>query len=90
MNNIDKIVSVETEYRPGDIPTLWVGVTAIVEDFVVVHQQTLNDPEELGPAECFMEFTVGDYEEDLVMNEPNIRELIEQFGTEWKLTSYDD
>jgi hypothetical protein len=24
------------------------------------------------------------------MNEPNIRELIEQFGTEWKLTSYDD
>jgi len=90
MNNIDKIISVETEYRPGEIPTLRVNVTAIVEDFVVVYQQTLNDPEELGPAECFMEFTVDDYEEDLVMNEPNIRELIEHFGTEWKLTSYDD
>lgn len=88
MNTIDRIISFEPKYYPGKNPFLSVKVVAIVEDFVVVHHQTMEDPEELGPAECVAVFTVEEYNDDFVINEQSIRDLINEYSPEWKLSDY--
>ena len=90
MYSIDRIISFEPTYYPGKSPFLSVRVVAIIEDFVVVYPQTELDPEERGPAECVAEFTLDEYEDDLVINEKSIRDLLDNYSPEWKLKEYGD
>lgn len=85
MNSINYITSVQTEYFPGEHPALWVRVFANVENMVLERRQTMEEPEEWGPADCYMEFTIYDYENDVTMNEKSIMELIEHYGDGWKI-----
>jgi hypothetical protein len=84
MSDILEIQFVKIEYQPK-IPGLWIRVRALVENAVLVHQQTHLDPEEWGSAICETEMTIDDYEPDLVLNEENIIELLDNFDCTWTL-----
>jgi hypothetical protein len=88
MTNILEVHFVEFEYQPK-ISGLWMRVRALVDNAVLVHQQTHLDPEEWGPAICETDLTIDDYESDLVLNEENIIEILDNSGCTWKLYETD-
>ena len=65
-----------------------VTVSAIIEDSVLVHDQTHNDPAEYGPALCEASFEL-DEEEMLPDNEHDLIQYLEKLDLDWVLTDMD-
>ena len=61
-----------------------VTVTAIVEDSILVHDQTLYDPPEFGPGLCEASFEL-DEEEMLPDNEYDLIQYLEKLDLDWIL-----
>jgi hypothetical protein len=65
-----------------------VTVSAIIEDSVLVHYQTHNDPAEYGPALCEASFEL-DEEEMLPDNEHDLIQYLEKLDLDWVLIDMD-
>lgn len=65
-----------------------VTVTAIIEDSILVHEQTLYDPPEFGPGLCEASFEL-DEEEMLPDNEYDLIQYLEKLDLDWILIDSD-
>lgn len=65
-----------------------VTVTAIIEDSILVYEQTLYDPPEFGPGLCEASFEL-DEEEMLPDNEHDLIEYFEKLDLDWILIDSD-
>ena len=65
-----------------------VTVSAVIEDAVLTHYQTRNDPAEYGPALCEASFEL-DEEEMLPDNEYDLIQYLEKLDLDWVLTDMD-
>ena len=61
-----------------------VTVTAIIEDSILVYEQTLYDPPEFGPGLCEASFEL-DEEEMLPDNEYDLIQYLERLNLDWFL-----
>lgn len=61
-----------------------VTVTAIIEDSILVHEQTLYDPPEFGSGLCEASFEL-DEEEMLPDNEYDLIQYLERLNLDWFL-----
>jgi hypothetical protein len=80
------ILSIDSIYKNenGDI-----YVSAIVEDAIQTHSQTLYDPAEYGPALCQATFYL-DKDEILPEDDSELIEFIENLDLEWELVDNSD
>ncbi len=65
-----------------------VTVTAIIEDSILAHEQTLYDPPEFGPGLCEASFEL-DEEEMLPDNEYDLIQYLEKLDLDWILIDSD-
>jgi hypothetical protein len=81
------ILSIEKIYQDSDNT---IHVEAVIEDFILVSEATLDSPEEYGPAICETSFEL---EEDEILpdNENELIDFLDKMYLEWKLVecSYD-
>jgi hypothetical protein len=84
MSDILEIIRVEIDYQPKT-STLWMRVQALVDNMVLVHHQTLYDPEEYEPAVCVTELTLDDSHPDVTLNDDEITVILEESGCTWTL-----
>lgn len=61
-----------------------VTVTAIIEDSILVYEQTLYDPPEFGPGLCEASFEL-DEEEMIPDNEYDLIQYLERLNLDWFL-----
>jgi hypothetical protein len=68
---------------------VYVTVTALIEDAMVVRPQTMEDPEELGPGICTASFELEE-DEILPFDEKELIDYIENLNLDWQLIPKDD
>lgn len=83
------VLSIESFYKEDK--TFY--VTAVVENAVQVHAQTMLDPAEYGPALCETSFTIEDDELAEVVapdNDEDLIDFLKALDVEWKLVDNSD
>ncbi len=66
-----------------------ITVRAVIEDVVLMHNQTLYDPPEYGPAVCTGTFTLEEGEE-LPEDEDELVQFIENLDLNWEIEDNSD
>jgi hypothetical protein len=64
-----------------------VVVTAMIEDAVLVYEQTMLDPAEYGPAMCKATFDLNE-DDVLPEDEEELKELLEDLELNWEPMEY--
>ncbi len=82
MNEILSVDRFYIEYVPGN-KTVSVTVIATVDNMILLHHQTQNEPEEWGPTLCESTMTFEDWEDDVLLSEKDLIKLFE--GCTWKI-----
>ena len=66
-----------------------VYVRAIVEDIVLVYQQTMESPAEYGPAVCETSFSLNE-DETLPTNEDELVDFLNNLDLDWQVIDNSD
>ena len=86
MNEILSVEYFNIRYYP-DTNTVIVKAVAVVGNMKLIRKQTLEDPEEWGPAKCETVFELNDEDKALgiIFIQESMSDLLDDYDCEWKL-----
>lgn len=84
MNEILSVENFYIDYSPGS-SIVTITARAVIDNMILLHHQTQEEPEEWGPALCETTMTFDDWEEYVRISEEDLTILLEQSDCVWKL-----